>query len=334
MECSYLKRFNVTTVVYFIACGSSGSGNLFQNMSSRNTQDPTPEGVPGHKNDYREDNARIFTTINDDTRVVPAIEFRNVTFAYDDQIILNDISFRVMRGELLIVLSASGGGKSTILKLTLGLIKPDEGRILIDGEDITDYDEEALNRVRPRLGVHFQDGALFDSLSVYDNVAFRCHEQGVPEQIVEREVRRLLRFVDLEDAIDMMPAQLSGGMRVRVGVARALAGNPRTLLMDEPTGGLDPPTARSMCELGIKLRDLRDVSAILITHGIENVRFIASTYAGYKLNGEVVLIDEKDRLCLINTKIMMLRNGRVIFDGSDEELFRTEDIYIREFLLL
>jgi len=304
-------------------------------MSSRNTEDhPTPEGVPRHKDDYGEDNARIFTAINDDTRVIPAVEFRHVTFAYDDQIILSDISFRVMRGELLIVLSASGGGKSTILKLTLGLIKPDQGRILIDGEDITDYNEEALNRVRLRIGVHFQDGALFDSLSVYDNVAFRCHEQGVPEEIVEQEVRRLLRFVDLEDAIDMMPAQLSGGMRVRVGVARALAGNPRTLLMDEPTGGLDPPTARSMCELGIKLRDLRDVSAILITHGIENVRFIASTYAGYKANGEVVLIEEKDRLCLINTKIMMLREGRIIFNGSDEELFRTKDLYIREFLLL
>ena len=283
---------------------------------------------------HGETQARIFTAVDDRTRVIPAVEFRNVTFAYDEQIILNNISFRVMRGELLIVLSASGGGKSTILKLTLGLIKPDEGRILIDGEDITDYDEEALNRVRPRIGVHFQDGALFDSLSVYDNVAFRCHEQGVPEEIVEQEVRRLLRFVALEHAINMMPAQLSGGMRVRVGIARALAGNPRTLLMDEPTGGLDPPTARSMCELGIKLRDLRDVSAIVVTHGIDNVRFLSSTYAGYAPNGEVILTEEKDRLCLINTRIMMLRNGQIIFNGSDEELFRSDDEYIRECLLL
>jgi phospholipid/cholesterol/gamma-HCH transport system ATP-binding protein len=281
-----------------------------------------------------ETTAGMLTRIDDETRVIPAVEFRDVKFAYGDQLILNDISFKVMRGELLIVLSASGGGKSTILKLTLGLMKPDEGRILIDGEDITDYDEEALNRVRPRIGVHFQDGALFDSLSVYDNVAFRCHERGVPEEIVEQEVRRLLRFVDLEDAIDMMPAHLSGGMRVRVGIARALAGKPRTLLMDEPTGGLDPPTARSMCELGIKLRDLRDVSAILITHGLENVRFIASTYAEYGPTGEVMLFEEKDHLCLINTKIMMLRNGRIIFNGSDEELFRSDDTYIREFLLL
>jgi phospholipid/cholesterol/gamma-HCH transport system ATP-binding protein len=304
-------------------------------MRSSNTEDhSTHEAIPGNESNYGETNARIFTRIDDKTRVVPAVEFRNVKFAYGDQIVLNDISFRVMRGELLIVLSPSGGGKSTILKLTLGLMKPDEGRILIDGEDITDYDEEALNRVRQRIGVHFQDGALFDSLSVYDNIAFRCHERGVPEELVEQEVHRLLRFVDLEDAIDMMPAQLSGGMRVRVGIARALAGKPRTLLMDEPTGGLDPPTAWSMCELGIKLRDLRDVSAIMVTHGIENVRFIASTYAGYGPNGEVMLIEEKDRLCLINTKIMMLRSSRIIFNGSDEELFRSDDEYIREFLLL
>ena len=304
-------------------------------MRSTNTEHHlTPDGGPGDRSNYDENDISVFTAIDDDTRVIPAVEFRNVNFAYDDQIILNDISFRVMRGELLIVLSASGGGKSTILKLTLGLMKPDAGRILIDGEDITDYGEEALNRVRLRIGVHFQDGALFDSLSVYDNVAFRCHEQGVPEEIVEQEVRRLLRFVDLEDAIHMMPAQLSGGMRVRVGIARALAGKPRTLLMDEPTGGLDPPTAWSMCELGIKLRDLRDVSAILVTHGLDNVRFISSTYADYGPNGQVMLVEEKDRLCLINTKIMMLRNGRIIFNGSDEELFRSDDAYIREFLLL
>src|ERR1043166_2511578 len=305
-------------------------------MRSRTTEEdhPTHEAVTGNQINHDESSAGISNRIDDETRVTPAVEFRHVTFAYGDQIILNDVSFKVMRGELLIVLSASGGGKSTILKLTLGLMKPDEGRILIDGEDITDYDEEALNRVRLRIGVHFQDGALFDSLSVYDNVAFRCHEQGVPEDIIEQEVRRLLRFVNLEDAIDMMPAQLSGGMRVRVGIARALAGKPQTLLMDEPTGGLDPPTARSMCELGIKLRDLRDVSAILVTHGIDNVRFIASTYAAYGSNGEVMLIEEQDRLCLINTKIMMLRSGRIIFNGSDEELFRSDDVYIREFLLL
>jgi phospholipid/cholesterol/gamma-HCH transport system ATP-binding protein len=237
-------------------------------------------------------------------------------------------------GELLIVLSSSGGGKSTILKLAIGLLKPDEGHILIDGEDITNYDEEELNRVRQRMGMDFQDGALFDSLSVYDNVAFRCHENGIPEDQVEQQVRRLLRFVDLEEAIDRMPAELSGGMRIRVGIARALIGNPHIILLDEPTAGLDPPTARTICELGIKLRDLRDVSSIFVTHGIENVRFLTSTYSYFNAEGESVYEKENDRLCLINTKVMMLRQGRVVFLGCVEELFSTQDSYIREFLLL
>ena len=272
--------------------------------------------------------------IDDASRVTPAIEFRNVNFAYDDQVILDDLSFKLMRGELLIVLSSSGGGKSTILKLAIGLIKADDGQILIDGEDITNHNEDELNRVRQRIGMDFQDGALFDSLSVYDNVAFRCHENGIPEDVVEQEVRRLLHFVDLDDAIDKMPAELSGGMRVRVGIARALIGNPHIILLDEPTAGLDPPTARSMCELGIKLRDLRDVSSILVTHGLENVRFLTSTYATYDSTGQSVFEKEDDRLCLINTRVMMLHNGRVHFLGSDEELFKSEDPYIRRFLLL
>ena len=276
----------------------------------------------------------IFSTVDDLSRQTPAIEFRHVKLQFDEQIVLDDISFKVGWGELLIVLSSSGGGKSTILKLAIGLLKPDEGQILIDGEDITNYEEEELNRVRQRMGMDFQDGALFDSLSVYDNVAFRCHENGIPEDQVEQQVRRLLRFVDLEEAIDRMPAELSGGMRIRVGIARALIGNPHIILLDEPTAGLDPPTARTICELGIKLRDLRDVSSIFVTHGIENVRFLTSTYSYFNATGESVYEKENDRLCLINTKVMMLRQGRVIFLGSDEELFSTQDSYIREFLLL
>jgi phospholipid/cholesterol/gamma-HCH transport system ATP-binding protein len=204
--------------------------------------------------------------IDDAARAIPAIEFRHVAFSYtDDRRILDDVSFQVMRGETLLVLSGSGGGKSTVLKLVMGLIKPDAGQILIEGEDVTRYGESELNRVRRKIGMQFQDGALFDSLTVYDNVGFRCHENNVPEEDVEHEVRRLLRFVNLEDAIDMMPAELSGGMRIRVGLARALAGGPHIVLLDEPTAGLDPPTARSICELGIKMRDLRDVSSIFVT---------------------------------------------------------------------
>jgi len=276
----------------------------------------------------------IDSPIDDQTRLTPAIEFRRVNVAYDDQIVLHDVSFKVHRGELLIVLSSSGGGKSTILRVALGLLKPDDGQILIDGEDITDYDEEMLNRVRQRIGMDFQDGALFDSLSVYDNVAFRCHENGLPEDQVEMEVRRLLRFVNLEDAIDRMPAELSGGMRIRVGVARALVGNPHIILLDEPTAGLDPPTARAICELALKLRDLRDVSTVFVTHELDSLRFLTSTYAQINASGDAVFTEEDDRLCLINTKVIMLREGRVFFYGSDEELFKSENPYIREFLLV
>lgn len=272
--------------------------------------------------------------IDDPARVIPAIEFRDVSFSYsDERRILDGVSFDVKRGETLIVLGRSGGGKSTILRLVMGLVKPDAGQILIEGEDITDYDEAELNRVRLKIGMQFQNAALFDSLTVYDNVAFRCHENNVPEERVAEEVRRLLSFVGLEEAIDMMPAQLSGGMRIRVGIARALAGDPHIVLLDEPTAGLDPPTARGICELGIKMRDLKDVSSIFVTHGLDNVRFLTSTYSCIDDKGEVVFMKEDDRLCLINTKIMMLRDGRIIFYGTDEELFALEDPYIKEFLL-
>lgn len=272
--------------------------------------------------------------IDDPARVIPAIEFRDVSFSYsDERRILDGVSFDVKRGETLIVLGRSGGGKSTILRLVMGLVKPDAGQILIEGEDITDYDEAELNRVRLKIGMQFQNAALFDSLTVYDNVAFRCHENNVPEERVAEEVRRLLSFVGLEEAIDMMPAQLSGGMRIRVGIARALAGDPHIVLLDEPTAGLDPPTARGICELGIKMRDLKDVSSIFVTHGLDNVRFLTSTYSCIDDKGEVVFMKEDDRLCLIDTKIMMLRDGRIIFYGTDEELFALEDPYIKEFLL-
>jgi phospholipid/cholesterol/gamma-HCH transport system ATP-binding protein len=276
----------------------------------------------------------IFSAVDDESRLIPAVEFRHIKLSFDDHIVLDDVSFKVGHGELLVILGSSGCGKSTVLRLAIGLLKPDEGQVLIDGEDITNYEEEDLNRVRKKMGMDFQAGALFDSLSVYDNVAFRGQESRMPEDRVDFEVHRALRFVDLEDAIDMMPAELSGGMRIRVGLARALIGEPHIVFMDEPTAGLDPPTARTICELGILLRDLRDVSIIFVTHGVENLRFLASSYAFFNSAGEVVLEKEGDRLCLTNTKIMILREGRVFFYGSDEELFNSQDAYIQDFLLV
>ena len=273
-----------------------------------------------------------FQEIDDRDRAIPAIEFRDVVLAFDDKVILDNLSFKVMKGETKIILGGSGGGKSTIIKIVLGLLKPDAGQVLVDGEDITHYSEDQMMSVRKKIGMVFQEGALFDSLSVYDNVAYRLHEQNVPEDEVEPEVRRMLRFVNLEDAIDKMPIELSGGMRRRVGIARALIGDPKIVLFDEPTAGLDPPTARTICELAMKLRDLEDVSSIFVTHEMNNLHYICSEYAVVDEDGKVVFEREGERLCLINSKVMMMKTGKIIFSGTDEALRRSEDAYIQRFL--
>jgi phospholipid/cholesterol/gamma-HCH transport system ATP-binding protein len=261
-----------------------------------------------------------------------AIEFHDVTMSYDDRIILDGVSFQVNPGETKIVMGGSGTGKSTILKLVLGLIKPDSGRILIDGDDVTEYSEGAMTEVRQKIGMVFQDGALFDSLSVFENVGFRLFEQGVPESDIEENVRRMLRFVNLEGIMEMMPAELSGGMRRRVGIARALVGNPKLVLFDEPTAGLDPPTARTILELAMKLRDLEGVSSIFVTHRLDDIRLLSSSFATIDENGEVVFQEEKGNVCLVNTRFIMLKDGKVIFSGTDEEMWKSDDSYIQEFL--
>src|SRR5512132_2909733 len=287
---------------------------------------------PGSGEVSRNAAGSTFAEVDDSHRIVPAIEFRDVVLAFDERVILNKLSFKVLKGETKIILGGSGGGKSTIIKLVLGLLKPDEGRIFVDGEDITDYNEVQMMTVRKRIGMVFQEGALFDSLSVYDNVAYRLHEQGRPEDEVEPEVRRMLRFVNLEDALDKMPAELSGGMRRRVGIARALIGDPKIVLFDEPTAGLDPPTARTICELAMKLRDLEDVSSIFVTHEMNNLDYLCSEYAVVNEAGDVIFEKEGEKLCLINSKVLMMSNGQVIFSGTDESLRRAEDKYIQKFL--
>src|SRR5919199_3727243 len=270
-----------------------------------------------------------FQEIEDVGRAVPAIEFQNVTLGFGDRTVLDNLSFKVLRGETKVILGGSGTGKSTTIKLVLGLLKPDEGRVFVNGEDITDYSENAMMRVRKNIGMIFQEGALFDSLTVYENVAYRLHEQGIAEAEAEEEVRRMLRFVNLEDAIDKMPAELSGGMRRRVGIARALVGGPPIVMFDEPTAGLDPPTARTICELAIKLRDLEDVSSIFVTHEMNNIEYLTGEYAAVGEDGGVIFEREGEKLCLINTKIIMLREGRIIFSGTDEQLSKTDDPYIK-----
>jgi len=294
------------------------------------TQDSIDRTIDNRVSDQAAEST--FREVDDTDRAIPAIEFRNVTMIYDGRKVLNDLSFKVMKGETKIILGGSGCGKSTTIKLVLGLIKPDSGQILVEGEEITNYNENQMMKVRKKLGMIFQEGALFDSLSVYENVAFKLHEQGVLEEDVESEVRRMLRFVNLEDAIDKMQAELSGGMRRRVGIARALVGDPKIVMFDEPTAGLDPPTARTICELAMKLRDLEDVSSIFVTHEMNNLDYLTSEYAVVNEAGEVVFEKEGEKLCLINSKVLMMRNGEIIFSGTDETLRKAEDPYIHKFL--
>src|ERR1043166_2887070 len=262
----------------------------------------------------------------------PAVEFRNVSFAYEDNRVLKDHSYKLAKGKIKIILSGSGGGKSTILKLVLGLLKPDAGQILIDGEEITEFDETELQRVRDKIGMVFQEGALFDSLTVYENVAYRLQERGVPEEDVKKEVRSLLKFVKLEKEIDKLPSELSGGMRKRVSVARALVGNPKIVLFDEPTVALDPPTSGTICDLIIELRDLENVGSIVVTHEMDVVKYLTSEYARIGERGKIEFKDEGQQLCLTNPNVLMLRSGREIFSGTSKELIESDDPYIHNFI--
>jgi phospholipid/cholesterol/gamma-HCH transport system ATP-binding protein len=272
------------------------------------------------------------STENKADLAIPAIEFRNVDFSYDEKKVLDALSFRLGKGEIKIILSGSGGGKSTILKLILGLLKPDAGQIFVDGQEITGSDETELQTVRDKIGMVFQEGALFDSLTVYENVAYRLQDRDVPEEDVEEEVRSLLEFVKLEKEMDKLPSQLSGGMRKRVSVARALVGNPKIVLFDEPTVALDPPTSGKICDLIIELRDLENVSSIVVTHEMDVVKYLTSEYVSVSEEGKIQFKDDGEKLCLTNTNILMLRNGRETFSGTSKELVKSDDPYIQKFI--
>jgi phospholipid/cholesterol/gamma-HCH transport system ATP-binding protein len=261
------------------------------------------------------------------------IVFQDVTKTFNDDVVLKRISFRISRGETKIILGASGSGKSTILKLILGLIRPDEGRIMVEGQDITQMSERELVQVRRRIGMVFQEGALFDSLSVLENVGYRLFEESrLSEEEIGISVQRLLGFVGLEEAIDKMPAELSGGMKRRVGIARALVGTPKVILYDEPTAGLDPITKRQIVELMIKLRDLEGVTSVFVTHDLQAASTIASEYAAADNNGQVRFVRGGADFCVANIHFIMLQEGAVCFQGSYEELTESRDSYVRTFM--
>jgi phospholipid/cholesterol/gamma-HCH transport system ATP-binding protein len=261
------------------------------------------------------------------------IEFQRVYKSFEDEDVLKDVSFTIRRGETKIILGESGSGKSTILKLILGLIRPDSGRILVEGRDITALAESDLVSIRRSIGMVFQEGALFDSLSVEENVGYRLAEEGqLGESEIHREVVQLLGFVGLEEAIDKMPAELSGGMKRRVGIARALVGTPKVVLYDEPTAGLDPITKRTIVELMIKLRDIEGVTSVFVTHDLHAASIIATEYASSENDGQVSFKSGGDSLCLVNINFIMLQNGFICFEGSYQELMKSGLPYIRKFI--
>jgi phospholipid/cholesterol/gamma-HCH transport system ATP-binding protein len=261
----------------------------------------------------------------------PIIVFDRVSLAFDDKVILNEVSFTLIKGHTKLILGASGAGKSTILKLILGLLRADAGRIWVNGELIGGMTEEALMPVRADLGMVFQEGALFDSLTVRENVGYKLYEEtSAPLQQIDERVKEVLGFVGLAEYIDRMPSELSGGQRRRVAIARAMAAKPRILLYDEPTTGLDPITALTIDDEIIKLRDLEGVSSILVTHQLRDA-FHVATHTVVRDNGRERFVSADPKKA-DEAEFLMLRDGKVVFEGNASELRSSNDDYIERFL--
>jgi phospholipid/cholesterol/gamma-HCH transport system ATP-binding protein len=263
-------------------------------------------------------------------RAEPILAFRDVHLAFDRPI-LKGVTFDLAQGTTKIILGGSGSGKTTILRLILGLLKPDGGSISVLGSEVAGMTEDEMRGVRLKVGMVFQEGALFDSLTVAQNVGYRLMEDGLGDDEVEDRVREMLGFVELDPFYDRMPSELSGGQRRRVAVARALASRPRIILYDEPTTGLDPITATTITDLIVKVRDLDGVTSILVTHQLRDAFNVARTFMLRK-NGEFVPSVVDDVSTLEGTEFLMLKEGEVEFEGSAHELQESSDAYIREFL--
>lgn len=257
------------------------------------------------------------------------IVFEDVAIAFDENIVLDGVSFQLHKAETKILLGVAGAGKSVILKLALGLLKPDRGRIWVLDNDVAQMKEEDLFDLRRRIGMVFQESALFDSFTVRENVAYRLIEEHVSPDETERRVREALRFVELEHTLDLFPAELSGGMRRRVAIARAIVTQPEVLLYDSPTGGLDPVTSTTIVELLVKQRDVYHTSALLVTHRLQDAFTMATHCFDTKANEMRPLGGNQINL---ETTFIILRDGKVIFDGNTPELAQSKDEYIREYI--
>jgi phospholipid/cholesterol/gamma-HCH transport system ATP-binding protein len=259
----------------------------------------------------------------------PAIRFENVSIAFDEKPVLENISFELKRGDTRLLLGPAGVGKSVLLKLANGLIKPDSGRILVFGFDVSEMREEDLFHLRECIGTVFQEGALFDSLNVRDNVGYRLTEDRVPDAEIDRRVAEALRFVELEHTMTKFPSELSGGMRRRVAIARAIVSRPDLILYDSPTGGLDPITSTTIIELVMKQRDVFKTSSLVVTHRLQDAFMLAS----HRFNGKT---NQMERLpsnqADPQTSFLMLHLGKLVFDGSTHDLVHSDDPFIKEYL--
>jgi phospholipid/cholesterol/gamma-HCH transport system ATP-binding protein len=262
----------------------------------------------------------------------PIVVFDKVSLAFDDKVILREVSFTLITGRTKIILGASGAGKSTILKLILGLLKPDTGVIWVNGERVDAMSELEMMKVRADLGMVFQEGALFDSLTVAENVGYKLYEEtDMAPHLVRTRVEEVLGFIGLAEYIDRMPSELSGGQRRRVAIARAMAAKPRILLYDEPTTGLDPITASTVDDEIIKLRDLENVSSIVVTHQLRDAFYVA-THEAIRRDDGLLRIEPADPDKSEEAEFIMLKDGRVSFEGHAAELRASGDPYLQTFL--
>jgi len=260
-----------------------------------------------------------------------AIVFEDVHLSFGDNQVLRGVSFQLPLGETKALFGVAGSGKSTILKLSLGLMQPDAGRITVLGNDVTALREQDLFPMRERLGMVFQESALFDSLTVRENVAYRLTEEhGIYDDEIDGRVRESLRFVELEHTLDLFPSELSGGMRRRVAIARAIITQPELLLYDSPTGGLDPVTSNTIIELIMKQRDVNRTSSLLVTHRLQDAFTMATHEFDKKTNKVRVL--PRGQYCDVPMSFLILRDGKVTFDGDIRQLAHTKDEYIREYI--
>jgi phospholipid/cholesterol/gamma-HCH transport system ATP-binding protein len=262
----------------------------------------------------------------------PVVMFDHVRLAFDDKVVLADLSFTLIKGHTKIILGASGSGKSTALKIITGLLKADSGVVWVNGQRVDQLTERQMMSVRADLGMIFQEGALFDSLTVRENVGYKLYEEtDMPLEDVDRRVEEVLGFIGLGEHLNKMPSELSGGQRRRVAIARAMAFKPSILLYDEATTGLDPITATTVDDEIIKLRDLEGVSSIVVTHQLRDAFYIATHMAARGPNGQVSVVPASAHKSE-EAEFLMLKDGLICFEGTAEELRRSTDPYLRTFL--